>query len=240
MVHYRHLHVWKAALDLAVHLEHAVRRFGKTPSPPRYHKYTPRSELRQTSQRLCRWVARANNASAEGRYAALEQLVLAVDEMKTLLTLAQEMQAFANFNAFAQATELAVALGRRGGGAGCGLMPQSIADEARVAVHYPPGLAQGDTVQRPRLGPCIKWPPCGCQPSSFIQTQSSTFENLSHEATFKHTVQRHTLSPWGLQRHPGTESRKSISRPCTSSSNNSRPLQPKARRASLPSSLKVF
>jgi hypothetical protein len=52
MAHYRHLPVWKAALDLAVHLEHAVRRFGKTPSPPRYHKYTLGSELRQTVQHL--------------------------------------------------------------------------------------------------------------------------------------------------------------------------------------------
>lgn len=51
MAHYRHLPVWKAALDLAVHLEHAVRRFGKTPSPPHNHKYTLGSELRKTSQR---------------------------------------------------------------------------------------------------------------------------------------------------------------------------------------------
>jgi hypothetical protein len=94
MAHYRHLPVWKAAMDLAVHLEHAVRRF------PRYHKYTLGTELRQTAQRLCRWVARANNASGEARL-ALDQLVLAVDEMKTLLTLAQEMNAFANFNEFA-------------------------------------------------------------------------------------------------------------------------------------------
>jgi lipid-binding SYLF domain-containing protein len=99
MAHYRHLPVWKAALDLAVHLEHAVRRF------PRYHKYTLGSELRQTAQRLCRWVARANNANAEGRFAALDQLVLT-----------QKMQAFANFNEFAQATELAVALGKQSGG----------------------------------------------------------------------------------------------------------------------------
>ena len=40
-------------MDLAVHLEHAVRQF------PRYHKYTLGSELRQTAQRLCRLVAHA-------------------------------------------------------------------------------------------------------------------------------------------------------------------------------------
>ena len=31
MAHYRHLPVWKAAMDLAVHLEHAVRRFPLNP-----------------------------------------------------------------------------------------------------------------------------------------------------------------------------------------------------------------
>lgn len=111
MAHYRHLPIWKAAMDLAVHLEHAVRRF------PRYHKYTLGTELRQTAQRLCRLVARANNAQVDGgRFAALDQLVLGVEEMKTLLTLAQEMQAFANFNEFASATDLTVVLGKQSGG----------------------------------------------------------------------------------------------------------------------------
>lgn len=93
-----------------------MRRFGNTPSPPRYHKYTLGSELRQTAQRLCRLVARANNAAAEARLIALDQMVLAVEEMKTLLTLAQEMLALADFNEFAQATELAVNLGKQSGG----------------------------------------------------------------------------------------------------------------------------
>lgn len=110
MAHYRHLPVWKAALDLAVHLEHAVRRF------PRYHKYTLGSELRQTAQRLCRLVARANDARDAARVAALDELVGAVEEMKTLLTLAQEVKAFANFNEFAGAAELTVSLGKQSGG----------------------------------------------------------------------------------------------------------------------------
>jgi hypothetical protein len=45
-----HLPVWKAAMDMAVHLEHAVRRFRKTPSPPRCHKYTLGTELHRTVQ----------------------------------------------------------------------------------------------------------------------------------------------------------------------------------------------
>ena len=37
-------------MDMAVHLEHAVRRFRKTPSPPRCHKYTLGTELHRTVQ----------------------------------------------------------------------------------------------------------------------------------------------------------------------------------------------
>ena len=110
MARYRHLPIWKAALDLAVHLEHAVRRF------PRYHKYTLGSELRQTAQRLCRLVARANDARADARALALDDLVLAVEEMKTLLTLAKEVGAFVQFNDFATAADLTVSLGKQSGG----------------------------------------------------------------------------------------------------------------------------
>jgi len=44
MAGFRHLPIWKDAMDLALHLENAVRRFA------RYHKYTLGSELRQTAQ----------------------------------------------------------------------------------------------------------------------------------------------------------------------------------------------
>jgi lipid-binding SYLF domain-containing protein len=117
MAQYRHLPVWKAALDLAVHLEHAVRRFS------RYNKYTLGSDLRQTAQRLCRLVARANDAKDAARLCALDELVSAVEEMKTLLTLAQEIKAFANFNEFAAATELTVSLGKQSGGWRRGVRP---------------------------------------------------------------------------------------------------------------------
>ncbi len=110
MARFRHLPIWKTALELAVHLEQAVRRF------PRYHKYTLGSELRQTAQRICRLVARVNEARDAGRVAALEELVGAVEEMKTLLTLAQEIKAFGHFHDFAAAAELTVSLGKQSGG----------------------------------------------------------------------------------------------------------------------------
>jgi hypothetical protein len=48
--------LFQTAIDLALHLEQAVRRF------PRYHKYTLGTELRQAAQRLCRLVGRAGSA----------------------------------------------------------------------------------------------------------------------------------------------------------------------------------
>ena len=56
MAYARSLPLWKAALDLAVHLEQAVRRF------PRYHQYPQGIGLRRCAQRLCRLVARAATA----------------------------------------------------------------------------------------------------------------------------------------------------------------------------------
>lgn len=107
---YRRLPIWKAAFDLAVHLEKTVRRFS------RYHKYTLGGDLRRGSQRLCVLVARAGTSRGEARAAALEELTGAVEEMKTLLILAQEIRAFGHFDDFAAATDLIVALGKQSGG----------------------------------------------------------------------------------------------------------------------------
>lgn len=58
MSRYRQLPLFQTAIDLALHLEQAVRRF------PRYHKYTLGTELRQAAQRLCRLVGRAGTRDA--------------------------------------------------------------------------------------------------------------------------------------------------------------------------------
>ena len=110
MARYSHLPIWKAAMDLAVHLEHAVRRF------PRYHKYSLGQDLRQCARRLCRLITRANEARMPQRAKVLDELVLTVADTKTLLTLAQETRAFGSFNEFAVAADLAVSLGKQSGG----------------------------------------------------------------------------------------------------------------------------
>ena len=129
MAHASPLPLWKAAMDLAVHLEQAVRRF------PRYHKYTLGTDLRHCAQRLCRLVTRAARAGAAQRPAVLDALVLAVEEMKTLLILAQEARAFASFNEFATATELTVNLGKQSGGWRRRVRPDA-------SIHSPPGAAE--------------------------------------------------------------------------------------------------
>lgn len=109
MARYDHLPIWKTAMDLAVGLEGAVRRF------PRYHKYTLGADLRRQALRICSLVVRANNAQDE-RARVLDQLILAVEELKTLLQLGKELRAFANYHDFVQAAEQAVSLGRQSGG----------------------------------------------------------------------------------------------------------------------------
>ena len=56
MARYEHLPIFRAAYDLAVHLEKIVRNFS------RYHKYTLGAELRNRSRTVLERVIEANNA----------------------------------------------------------------------------------------------------------------------------------------------------------------------------------
>ena len=149
MARYSHLPIWKAAMDLAVHLEHAVRRF------PRYHKYSLGQDLRQCARRLCRLITRANEARMPQRAKVLDELVLTVEDMKTLLTLAQETRAGANgfmANPKWLPTWPSAWANRAGGGGkalrarrGPKLRPEMSRDAARAQVHcapQPPGTCR--------------------------------------------------------------------------------------------------
>jgi hypothetical protein len=61
MARYEHLPIYKAALDLTVHLEKLVAGFS------RYHKYTLGSEMCEGSRALLMQVLRANNAGNVGQ-----------------------------------------------------------------------------------------------------------------------------------------------------------------------------
>ena len=60
---YRQLPLWRNATRLVLDVENAVRHFGKTPSPPRYHKYALGSDLRHQAMGVCHRVARAAQCS---------------------------------------------------------------------------------------------------------------------------------------------------------------------------------
>jgi hypothetical protein len=110
------LPVWRDANLLLLAVEQAVRRFGKTPSPPRYHKYALGTDLRRQAMTVCRCIVRAATAPNDVRERAVERLVLAVEDLKLSIQLAKELQAFASFAEFARLAELAVAVGKQSGG----------------------------------------------------------------------------------------------------------------------------
>ena len=64
MARHEHLPIYKAALDLTVHLEKVVAGFS------RYHKYTLGTELRQGSRAVLQQVVRANYATNAAERAA--------------------------------------------------------------------------------------------------------------------------------------------------------------------------
>ena len=55
------------------------------------------------------------NGEQDGRLAAVERLVLAVEELKLLIQMGKEVRAFASFQEFERAAELAVALSKQTG-----------------------------------------------------------------------------------------------------------------------------
>jgi len=107
---YDHLPLWRDAQRLLVALEEAVRGF------PRYHKYTLGTDLRRQAMTVCRLIIRANTAQGAARGRAVEQLVYAVEELKTLIQLGKELRAFASFKQFQSVAELSVAVGKQSGG----------------------------------------------------------------------------------------------------------------------------
>ncbi len=89
-------------------VEQAVRQFS------RYHKYTVVSDLGKQSMGVIRLILRAYNAEGDRRR-QVRRLVLAVDDLKVLVQLGKELQAFANFRQFQRISELAVVIGNQSG-----------------------------------------------------------------------------------------------------------------------------
>ena len=88
MARYEHLPIYRAAFDLAVHIERQVKNFS------RYHKYTLGTELRDGSRRILQRIIEANESRE--RASLLESLRGEIEGFKVTARLAHESEAFAS------------------------------------------------------------------------------------------------------------------------------------------------
>lgn len=90
-------------------IEQAVRHF------PQYHKYAIGADLRRQAMGVCRLIVRAyNDKPRQPQW--VQRLTLAIDDLKVLIQLGKELQAFRRFDEFEAIARLAVTLGRQSGG----------------------------------------------------------------------------------------------------------------------------
>jgi len=108
MAYYENLPIYKKAVDLAIHLEQAVRGFS------RYHKYAIGADLRSQARNIATLVIKAN--SQRDKTAALTELRDLCEEMKFLIVLGKEVKAFTSFKQFQIAATIAVDLSRQSEG----------------------------------------------------------------------------------------------------------------------------
>ncbi len=94
MARYEHLPIYKAALDLTVHLEKVVARFS------RYHKYSLGTELREGSRGLLQQVLKANNAQG-----GMAELRGRIEALTLSMRVAKEVKAFRSFSGYLHAVE---------------------------------------------------------------------------------------------------------------------------------------
>ena len=111
MARYEHLPIYRAAFDLAVHIERIVKNFS------RYHKYTLGTELRDGSRLVLQRIIEANEAvEADERASVLEVLRREIESIKVTSRLAQESEAFASTRAYLHVAEQVVGIARQNEG----------------------------------------------------------------------------------------------------------------------------
>jgi len=103
------LPIWRDSNLLLLSIEQAVRSF------PRYHKYTLGTDLRKQAMLIVRYLARAVSSKNKLRLRCVYKLQSLIDEIKVMINLAKELQAFKNFKQFQQLAELSVAIGKQNG-----------------------------------------------------------------------------------------------------------------------------
>lgn len=99
---YENLPIFKTSMDLCVYMEIIVRGFEK------YHKYTIGVDLRETSKELLFLIHRANLSKEKNR--ALVSLRDRCEDMKMLIFLSKNLQAFKSFKQFEYSSKLSVSI----------------------------------------------------------------------------------------------------------------------------------
>jgi len=108
MAQTEHLPIYKSTYDLCLYLEGVVPKFS------RYHKYTLGADLRDGARRALKLVVRAN--ARRDKAPVLLQLREELEELKVLLRLGYDANAFPNFNSFTRAITQVVAMAKQNEG----------------------------------------------------------------------------------------------------------------------------
>ena len=109
MARYEHLPIFRAAFDLAVHIEKIVKHFS------RYHKYTLGSELRNRSRQIVEAIIHANS-EREQRRQFLLSLREDLEQFKVLTRLCHESGGFQSTRAYLYVSEQIVNIAKQNEG----------------------------------------------------------------------------------------------------------------------------
>lgn len=120
----------KTSETLLVTFEEAVASF------PRYHKYAIGAELREQARAIAR-AARRAWSDRERRCKRIEELSVAIDELKLSLQIAQRLHALKSFGQFEALARLVNGLGQQ-----CGGWRKKYLKSQNREAGAPPGRAQ--------------------------------------------------------------------------------------------------
>ena len=99
-MYYDNLPIFKSTLDLVVYIETIVKGFD------RYHKYTIGSDLRVHSKEILFLINKAN--ISKNRLPRLLELRDKCEELKMLIRVSKELQAYKGFKQFEHSSKLTV------------------------------------------------------------------------------------------------------------------------------------
>ena len=108
MAQYEHLPIYKGAFDLLIYFEKIVKNFS------RYNKYTHGSDLRNITRQVVMLIVRANNSL--DKLPVLEEIRIRLEELKAVIRICKEIEAFPNFNSFQTSINQVIQLAKQNEG----------------------------------------------------------------------------------------------------------------------------